>query len=137
MEALHLITVGFRDRRKGLRRIFQLAEIVPAFKGEEFKPFINVLYRWNPVKDNMLKVKRSIRILDELKLHTGMTDHEFKRDLREKTDILKWMLNKNIRTVDGIGKVVVEYYFDPDRVLKVVKKNENPSVLVPLSLLKV
>ena len=137
LEALHLITVAFRDRRRGIRRIFQIAEVVPAVKDEESKPFINVLYRWNPAKDSISKVKNSIRILDELKLHTGMTDHEFKRDLKEKMDILKWMYKKDIRTVDGIGKVVVEYYFDPNKVLDVVRKNQNPTLLIPPSLLKV
>jgi len=137
LEALHLITVAFRDRRRGIRRIFQIAEVVPAVKDGESKPFINVLYRWNPAKDSITKVKKSIRILDELKLRTGMTDHEFKRDLKEKIDILKWMYKKDIRTVDGVGKVVVEYYFDPNKVLNVVRKNQNPTLLIPPSLLKV
>jgi len=137
LEALHLITVAFRDRRRGIRRIFQIAEVVPALRAGEAKPFINVLYRWSPVRDTIVKVKDSIRILDELKLHTGMTDQEFRRDLHEKKEILKWMSKKNVHTVDGIGKIVVEYYFDPDKVMSVVRKNESPFILVPSSLLKV
>ncbi len=137
LEALHLIAVAFRDRRKGIRRIFQIAEIVPVTKWEEYSPHINVLYKWNPADDIIKKVKESVRVLDELKLHTGMTDQEFQKDLIEKASILKWMKDKKINTVDGVGKVVVEYYFDPDKVLSVVKKNENPTTLVPPALLQV
>ncbi len=136
LEALHLIAVVFRDRRKGIRRIFQLAEIVPLTKWEEYKPHINVLYKWNPADDTVKKVKDSVRVLEELKLHTGMTDQEFNSDLREKINILKWMQEKKINTVDGVGKTVVEYYFDPEKVLNVVKKNASPSVLIPSSLLE-
>jgi len=137
LEALHLMVVAFRDRRKGIRRIFQLAEVVPVTKWEEYKPSINILYKWNAADDSIRKVKESVRVLDELKLHTGMTDQEFEKDLREKIAILKWMQEKDIRTVDGVGKVVVEYYFDPEKVLQVVKKKESPTALVPASLLKV
>lgn len=136
LEALHLIAVAFRDRRKGIRRMFQIAEIVPVTKWEEYKPHINVLYKWSPTEDAIKKVKDSIRVLDELKLHTGMTDQEFQKDLLEKMEILKWMQSKKISTVDGIGKVVVEYYFDPEKVLRIVRKDANPTELVPSSLLK-
>lgn len=136
LEALHMITVVFRDRRRGIRRVFQIAEIVPVVEDEKAKARINTLFRWAPARDRVVKARDSIRLLDELKMHTGMTDREFKSDLSEKEKILKWMLKKNIRTVDGIGKTVFEYYFDPDRVLEVVRKNESPTVLMPESLLK-
>jgi flagellar protein FlaI len=136
MEALHLITVMFRDRRRGMRRVFQIAEVVPAVQAGRAKVVLNILFKWNPVKDEILKSKSSIRVIDELKLHTGMTDQEFRKDLMEKRKVLKWIYNKNIRTVDGVGKVVFEYYFDPSRVLDIVRKNKDPTVLVPPSLLK-
>jgi flagellar protein FlaI len=136
MEALHMIAVVFRDRRRGIRRVFQIAEIVPMIKDDESKTIINTLYRWAPLKDKVVKARESIRLVNELKLHTGMTDKEFRSDLSAKEKILRWMLKNNIRTVDGVGKVVFEYYFDPDKVLEVATKNQNPTVLVPESLLK-
>ncbi len=136
LEALHLIVVAFRDRRRNIRRIFQIAEVVPTGY-EQAKVNVNILYKWSPSSDTMMKLRDSIRVLNELKLHTGMTDVEFKQDLEDKVDVLKWMFKKNIRTVDGVGKVVVEYYFDPDKVLHAVRKNLSPNVIVPSALLKV
>ncbi len=136
LEALHLITVMFRDRRRGIRRVFQVAELVPAVEDGRSKAVVNILYRWSPATDKITKGKQSIRVLDELKLHTGMTDHEFRKDLEDKQKILKWMMNKNVKTVDGVGKIIFEYYFDPDRVLEIARKNESPTLIVPVELLK-
>src|SRR3989344_1376190 len=136
LEALHLNVVMFRDRRRGIRRLFQIAEIVPIPDIEKERATINVLYKWHPVHDKLVKLHESKRIVDELKLHTGMTDREFKQDLNDKEKVLKWMLKQNIRTIDGVGKVIFEYYFDPSNVLNVVRKNLKPNVLVPPDLLK-
>jgi len=136
LEALHMNVVMFRDRRRGIRRLFQIAEVVPIPDIERERATINVLYKWHPVQDKLIKLHDSKRILDELKLHTGMTDREFRKDLNEKEKVLKWMVKQNIRTVDGVGKVIFEYYFDPKHVLDVVRKNMKPTVLVPPELLK-
>jgi len=136
LEALHLIVVMFRDRRRGIRRVFQVAEIVPVTQDEQIKNFVNVLYKWNPTIDKIVKGKQSIRLMDELKLHTGMTEQEFKKDIADKQKILQWMLNNNVKTVDGVGKIVFEYYFDPEKVLKIARKNEKPTVIVPSELLR-
>src|SRR3989344_474216 len=77
LEALHLNVVMFRDRRRGIRRLFQIAEIVPIPDIEKERATINVLYKWHPVHDKLVKLHESKRIVDELKLHTGMTDREF------------------------------------------------------------
>ena len=134
LEALHMVAVMFRDRRRGIRRVFQLAEVVPG-EGDQ-KTRMNVIYKWNPSKDAPVQIHESARIVKDLEIHTGMTHHEFEKDLNDKKEILKWMQKKGIKTVDGIGKVVFEYYFDPEKVLKIVGKNEGPETIVPPELLK-
>lgn len=134
VEALHMIVSMFRDRRRGIRRVFQIAEIVPGT--DETKTKINVIYKWNPTKDRTEKVHESVRIIQDLELHTGMTHSEFEKELAEKKQILKWMQKKNIKTVDGVGKVVFDYYFDSARVMKIIEKDGDPSQIVPPELLK-
>lgn len=135
VESLHLITSTFRDRRKRIRRVFQIAEVIPQTDATKSK--INIMYAWNPSSDKIRKVRESMRLIDELKLHTGMSDKEFKKDLEDKEKILKWIYKKDIRTVDGVGKVVFDYYFDPQKILEIVEKNKAPTELIPASLLKV
>jgi len=134
LESLQLIVAMFRDRRRGIRRIFQVAEIVPV-EGAETKVMLNTLYRWSPVKDEIEKQEKSLRVVDELKLRAGMSEKEFEADLEDKKNILAWMVDHKIGTVDGVGKVVYEYYYDPENVIKIVNKNKSPEEIIPKELL--
>jgi len=130
LEALHLLVVQRRDRVTGGRRTHEVAEVeIPeTFKEREFS--MSILYRWGGTKDKILPVNKPKRIFDELYFYTGMDMKEINRDLSEKKKILDWMLKNNINYVDGVGKVVSEYYKDPDRVLDVVEKNGSPDKLL-------
>jgi flagellar protein FlaI len=128
IEALHLFAVAFRDRRLGVRRMFQLAEILP--KGEKGGAQINVLYRWKPIKDEIIKDKESFRLLEEIRTHTGLTDEEIIKDVNEKADILKWFVKQQIKDLNKIGRLVAIYYSDTDYLLKGMRKNENVEKMI-------
>jgi len=121
--ALHLFAVAFRDRRLGVRRMLQLAEILP--ETERGEPQVNTLYRWKPLKDEIIKDRESYRLVEEIKMHTGMTDEEIKKDVDDKVDILKWFVKKQIKDLNKIGQVVAVYYSDPDQVLKSIQKDQD------------
>jgi flagellar protein FlaI len=125
IEALHLILVQYRDRRKGIRRTLELAEVL---SGED-KLDVNYLYRWRPRNDSFEKANDSIRIMEELNLHTGMTPKEINKDLKEKQMILQWMLKNNIKDVNAVGKTMRIYYKTPDIILNTVKKGKKLIVL--------
>lgn len=133
LEALHLVIVQFRHRRLGIRRTFQVAEVVPRKEGGVE---LEILYRWNPKNDTIEKVKESKRLIEEIRLHTGMSDEEMKADLKEKEKILQWMLDNNIKTVNAVGKIVADYYHDRERVLKIVRAKKGPEEILGNSLMK-
>ena len=83
VESLQLVLVQFRDRRKGIRRTLELAEILTGGK-EQLET--NYLYRWMPRTDTFEKVNDSIRVFEDLNLHTGMTPKEIRDDLKERGD---------------------------------------------------
>jgi hypothetical protein len=131
LEALDATVVMFRDRRRGIRRVFEIAELIPAVR-------LRILYRWKPTTDTMEKYEESYRLLEKLKLFTGMSDREVGADVAEKRTILEWMVKNRIHTVNGVGKVVAEYYQDPDKVLKLVRKRGSKATdLVPAKWLEV
>jgi flagellar protein FlaI len=129
LEALDLVAVMYRDRRKGIRRVFEIAELIPAIR-------LRILFRWNPKTDKMEKHEESYKLLEKLKLFTGMSDAEIERDLKQKREILDWMVKNQIRTVNGVGKVIAEYYRNPEHVLKLIRKKAKPTELVPERYLK-
>jgi flagellar protein FlaI len=132
LEALDLLVVMFRDRRKGIRRIYEVAELIPAATTSKAKMEVRTIYRWDPAKDVVEKFQESHRLIEKLKAFTGMTDREIQSDLKEKQAILTWMTKNKIKTVNGVGKVVAEYYQNPEETLKIIRRsNSKVTDLVP------
>jgi flagellar protein FlaI len=120
VEALHLILIQHRNRRKNLRRTLELAEVL-SDPGKTLA--LNYLYRWYPKGDGFEKVNDSIRIMEELNLNTGMSMKEMKEDLLEREKILDWMVKKEVTNVEHVGFVMKTYYEDPAIIVKAVEKN--------------
>jgi len=116
LPAISLIIQQFRNRRTGMRRTFQIAEILP-------DATTNVLLQYNPKKDILEKKGKSKALLSTLKLFTGFTDAEINKNLKEKETVLKYLVAQNIDTVDGVGRIMAEYYTNKDNLMKFVKKN--------------
>jgi flagellar protein FlaI len=135
LEALDLIVAMFRDRRTGKRRIYQVAELIPP-TGAKQGMTLRVLFKWNARKDIIENIQRSYRLINKLEIHTGMTPAEIEKDIMEKEMVLKWMVKNGIRTVDGVGRLVAEYYRDSNKVLDIVKKNEKAEKIIPKNLLE-
>jgi len=136
MEALDLLVVMFRDRRTGIRRIYEISEIVAPIDPNKKGVPIRILYRWDVRTDKIKKCKKSKTFMKRLKMHTGMTNQQIKKNLEEKKQILNWLIKKNVNTVDGVGKIIAEYYRNPKRVLNIVRKNGKVELIVPKELLK-
>jgi len=114
LPAISLIIVQFRNRRTGKRRTFQIAEILSDSS-------INVLMQYDNKKDALVKKKASKSLIDNLKLYTGFSDAEIGKNLREKEQVLNYLLKLNIDTVDGVGRVIAEYYTNKENLFKFIK----------------
>jgi flagellar protein FlaI len=123
--ALHLIIVQYRDRRTGRRRTLELAEVLSA-EGDDNTVELNYLYRWRPRSDTFEKINESIRLMQELNLHTGMTTAEIKKDLKDKEEILKWLIKHQIKEVDLVGKITKIYYATPEVIIEAAKNDKDP-----------
>lgn len=126
LEAVHLNIVMFRNRRLGVRRMLQVAEFIPERRGGKEEVKANVLYRWRGSDDLVVPHSESIRLFDELSLHTGFGRSEILDELKKKEQVLEWMIKHDVHDVTDVGKIIAEYYRDPDTVLEKVKKNKTP-----------
>ena len=117
LPAISLIIVQFRNRRTGNRRTFQLAELTET--GD-----VNVIMQYDPKKDTLLDANKSKSFFENIKMFTGLSNDEFKKDLDEKIKILKYLVKKNIDSVDGVGRIMAEFYTDKDNLMKFVNKGE-------------
>ncbi len=117
LPAVSLILVQYRNRRTGIRRTFQIAEILPDATA-------NVLVQLDLRKDKLINANKSRSFMDSLELYTGMTRNEISKDGDEKVKVLNWLLKNNINGVDDVGQVVAEYYTNHDRLMAAIKSGK-------------
>jgi len=127
LQALHLVVVQYRDRRRGMRRTHEITEVTT---GAADQITLNSIYRWRPRTDEFEKVNESLRVMEELNLHTGMTMDEIRADIADKKRLLEWMLKNGWRSVDEVGSLVGLYYKSPQEVLRAAEKGMHPSKLL-------
>lgn len=132
LEAVDLCVVMFRDRRKGIRRLYQAGEFIVEGEGNDLDVKANMLYRWNPTKDKIIAHSESLRVFEELSRRTGLTQKEINNDLSEKIGILNWLVKNRIRQVDDVGTIMNEYYLDRNKVIDAVRKNIGKNIFTKL-----
>ncbi|MEK6932687.1 MAG: ATPase, T2SS/T4P/T4SS family [Nanoarchaeota archaeon] len=115
LPAISMLIIMYRNRRTGIRRVFQISEIK---KDSSAK----VLMQYDLRQDKIFTINKSERLMPELQIQTGFTPQEINQDLREKSTILSWLVKKNIDGVDDIGKVVATYYTDKNKLFQFIKK---------------
>lgn len=124
LPAISMIIMQFRNRRTGFRRTFQVAEIT-----SDGTP--NVLLQYDPKKDVLQSHAKSKSLYNTLELYTGMSPRAITRDLGEKQKVLAYLTSLNITSVDEVGRVMAEYYTDPDNLFKFVRAKK---VLPPVEV---
>jgi flagellar protein FlaI len=121
LESLQIIVVQYRDRRKGIRRTYEISELTQGTT-ETSGLNLNTLFKWRPRSDTFEKINESSRVFAELNMHTGLTVSEIQADLEEKKSILEWMLANNVTSVDEIGNLMNAYYKDTSLLAEAAKK---------------
>lgn len=125
LTSVNLNVVMFRDRRKGYRRVSQLAEYLP---GKE-NVVANLLYRWIPERDTFAEHNKSLTFFDQLSRNTGMDEKEINKELAYKKSIFDWLIKNNIRDLDSFGKLMNLYYMDKPELDSIIKNNQVSKIL--------
>ncbi|MFH1636818.1 MAG: ATPase, T2SS/T4P/T4SS family [Candidatus Woesearchaeota archaeon] len=119
--AVDLNVVMFRDRRRGIRRVLQIGEFLLAEDSGRIYAKPNILYRWNPASDETVPHASSMKFFEKLSSHTGMSQSEINKNLEDKRAILAWLIKNNIRDIENVGKIIKEYYLDPEFIVETAK----------------
>jgi archaeal flagellar protein FlaI len=118
--AISMIVVQYRNRRTGIRRTFQISEILP-----DSNP--NILMQLDIKSGKLYKVNKSKSLMNTIQTFTGLSRNEITKSLIEKENVLKWLVKQKIDTVDTVGKVMAEYYTNSNHLMGLVKGNKKYS----------
>ena len=70
-------------------------------------------------------LRKKSTLYENIKLYTGMTDKELIKDHDTKVRILRYLVDKEIESVDGVGRIMAEFYTDPENLMKYVNANKD------------
>ncbi|MEW6722254.1 MAG: type II/IV secretion system ATPase subunit, partial [Candidatus Micrarchaeota archaeon] len=122
VEDVQLLLVQYRDRRKNIRRTLELSEVVPDAGG----PSLSRIFSWKPRSDSFERVKAPNRYIEQMNLHTGLTENEIMEDQKSKMAVLKWMLKAGLEGIEDVGRVMKAYYADEGGVAAAAAKGVAP-----------
>jgi archaeal flagellar protein FlaI len=125
LKAVNLNVVMFRDRRRGIRRISQVAEFESSKNGVD----VNILYRYVPETDKIIRHAESSRFFEEISRHTGMSNTEINKNLKEKEKILLWLVENKIRDLNDFGRIMNLYYANKQILMQNIEKNDIKGLL--------
>lgn len=117
VQAISLVIVQYRNRRTGIRRTFQVGEVLEGAK-------TNVLHQYNPKSDKYVKPNKPKLIFRELEMFTGINQKKFHYMMQEMIKILKYMVKHNINSVDSVGRVIAMYYTRKKDLMEMIRKNK-------------
>ena len=130
LPTVNLNLVMYRERRRGIRRVFQIGEFIRAETEEGIAVRPNIIYRWNPSTDKIEENLKASKLFEALSLHTGFNKREIDDKLEENKKILNWLLKYKVRDIRSIGKIMSAYYLDYEGVINLLKRGTSPDPLL-------
>jgi flagellar protein FlaI len=104
--------VRLADRvTRRMKSLVEIVEMDPISK----EIITNEVFRWDPKTDTFEFSGKSI-LLDKIMKDFGLSKKYIATELERRTGLLEWMLHNKIRRVDKVGKMISNYYADPEGV---------------------
>jgi flagellar protein FlaI len=98
-----------------VRRITEIAEIRGMKNGEvELK----VIYAWDPKHDEIMPTGEAILITKKLAEVKGVGLKDVEEELERRQKVIEYLVEKDLRKSNDVGRIINEYYVSPDKLLK-------------------
>ncbi len=104
--------VRLSDRiTRRMKSVVEIVEMDPVSK----EIITNEVFRWDPKTDTFEYSGKSV-LLDRIMKDFGLTKEYISKELERRSKLLEWMLHNKIRKVEKVGKIIGDYYADPEGV---------------------
>jgi len=97
------------------RRVSDVVEVL-GYDSKKDEPVVNSVIRWDPKEDNFKVVNKSA-ILRKIANNTRLTEVDIQKELVERSKVLKWVIDHNIRDYKKFASIINLYYFSPEFLL--------------------
>ena len=123
LNSLDIVSIHITTRVKGkrVRRCKQIIEIIdidPTTK----EILTNEVFRWDPLEDKHVYTGKSY-VLEGIRARWDMNKEAITEEIRNRTKILEWMKNNDIRTYLEVAKAISKYVETPEQFMKTIDIN--------------
>jgi flagellar protein FlaI len=94
------------SERKAYRRVMDINEVV---EYENYKS----IFKWQPLKDQHVPSFDQSVLLALTCERLGMNKRDLLQEINRRKDVLRWMLEQNIRSYKDVATIIAEYYARP------------------------
>jgi len=127
LQSLDVVTIHFTTRVKGrrVRRCKQVIEIIdidPTTK----EILTNEVFRWDPVEDKFIYTGKSY-VLEGIRARWDMSKEQISTEIRQRTEILKWMDDNDVRVFKEVAKIISGYAENPNELMEKIRKSGDAS----------
>ena len=78
-----------------------------------------------PRTDGWEKLNKPTKLITLLNAHTGMTEEDINREIKERKRILEWLKEINLNELNDIGYIVKMFYSYPETIKKFAKEKKS------------
>ncbi len=119
LHSLDIVIFMRRANVKGftVRRISEIDEILD-FDIEKKKPVINIFTRWVPAEDRYEFPSKKSKVFDRIVMERGVSVESIWNELKRRSFLLKYLVEKNIRYYKDVQRYIARYYKEPDKLLE-------------------
>jgi flagellar protein FlaI len=117
-----IIMVHAREKGKSARRVKEVMEIQNIDKTTGRANAVRS-FAWIPSEDK-IEFKGYSWVLEKIAMEKGISFREVQKEINQRRELLEWLLKNGIRSIKDVSKYIVMYYKDKDKLLKMIKENE-------------
>jgi len=102
-----------------VRRINKIVELV-GLDPDTNDLITNTVYEWHPSGDKFEYLGHSV-MFEKIMSKKNMTINEMNEEFKRRTEVVNWMVKKNVRNHQEVAKIVSQYYTDSEETMKKVR----------------
>lgn len=118
-----LFHTSVKIKGKRARRCKQIVEIIGIDPNTK-EILTNEVFRWIPEKDQFDFSGKSY-VLERIRGSIGVSKEDIDREFRVRTEIIEWMVYKEVKSYKEFARIISEYYENPKDVIYRMRREMN------------
>jgi len=115
------IQIQTRIGGRRVRRIKEFTEVI-GLDPNTGELLTNNVFTWDPKTDTYIFASKSY-ILEKIMLKSSYTRETIQAELKQRQNVLDWMVRQGIIDFRKVSKIIAEYYVNPGEVIRAMERN--------------